>query len=52
MDETELETVLREAQMGSAVAFGEVYGEHDLRMVPKAVLVEAVTGERKIVEPE
>lgn len=34
------------------ILFGEVYGEHDLRMVPKAVLVEAVTGERKIVVPE
>lgn len=32
MDETELETVLREAQMGSSVAFGQVYGEFSTRV--------------------
>lgn len=32
MDETQLETVLREAQMGNAVAFGQVYGEFSNRV--------------------
>ena len=32
MDETQLETVLREAQMGNAVAFGRVYGEFSNRV--------------------
>ena len=32
MDETELETVLREAQLGSSVAFGQVYGEFSTRV--------------------
>ncbi len=32
MDETELETVLREAQMGSNVALGQVYGEFSTRV--------------------
>jgi len=32
MDETELETVLREAQMGSSVAFGQVYGVFSTRV--------------------
>jgi predicted PurR-regulated permease PerM len=34
------------------ILFGEVYADHDLTMIPKAVLVEAITGERKIVIPE
>jgi RNA polymerase sigma-70 factor (ECF subfamily) len=32
MDQTQLETVLKEAQMGSAVAFGQVYGEFSGRV--------------------
>jgi RNA polymerase sigma-70 factor (ECF subfamily) len=32
MDEAQLETVLREAQMGNAVAFGQVYGEFSSRV--------------------
>ena len=32
MDENQLESVLREAQMGNAVAFGEVYGEFSSRV--------------------
>jgi RNA polymerase sigma-70 factor (ECF subfamily) len=32
MDETQLETVLREAQMGSSVAFGQVYREFSGRV--------------------
>ena len=32
MDEAQLETVLREAQMGNAVAFGQVYGEFSARV--------------------
>ena len=32
MDEAQLETVLREAQMGNAVAFGRVYGEFSARV--------------------
>jgi len=34
------------------ILFGQVYEEQDLHRVPKAVLVEATTGERKIVVPE
>jgi predicted PurR-regulated permease PerM len=34
------------------ILFGQVYAEQDLRRVPKAVLVEATTGERKIIIPE
>jgi predicted PurR-regulated permease PerM len=34
------------------ILFGQVYAEQDLHRVPKAVLVEATTGERKIVVPE
>jgi len=32
MDEAQLETVLREAQMGNAVAFGQVYGAFSARV--------------------
>jgi len=32
MEQTELENVLREAQMGSSVAFGQVYGEFSTRV--------------------
>lgn len=32
MEQAELETVLREAQMGSSVAFGRVYGEFSTRV--------------------
>ncbi len=32
MEQTELENVLREAQMGSSVAFGQVYGEFSSRV--------------------
>ena len=32
MDQTQLQTVLREAQMGSAVAFGQVYREFSVRV--------------------
>lgn len=32
MDEAQLETVLRDAQMGNTVAFGEVYGEFSSRV--------------------
>ena len=32
MDETHLETALKQAQMGNAVAFGEVYGEFSSRV--------------------
>jgi predicted PurR-regulated permease PerM len=31
------------------ILFGQVYAEHDLSSVPKAVLVETITGERKVV---
>ncbi|MGD8727313.1 MAG: AI-2E family transporter [Gemmatimonadales bacterium] len=34
------------------ILFGQVYAEQDLRRVPRAVLVGATTGERKIVVPD
>lgn len=31
------------------ILFGQIYDEHDLRRTPKAVLVEHLTGERKVI---